>query len=100
MTGPTALTISMTNSGLPYLRPLPRSNVSRISSFPGASPSRAPLDGALILANTPGEEGRRGKERRGGLGQGGCRRCAGWPQREDGRKGTRMEASASHYVVF
>lgn len=82
--------------------PLPRSNVTpsagRFSSFPCGSPPRAPQDGAAILAHTAGEEGRTGEERRGGLGQGGCRRCAGWLQREDRHKGARMEASASRYV--
>lgn len=87
---PMALMISMISPGLTYLCPLYRGAVSpspRLSLFPCGSSPRAPLDGAVILAHTPGEEGRKGE---GGLGQGdaggaldGCRvrmgtRVYGW----------------------
>lgn len=99
---PMALTISMISPGLAYLCPLSRGAVSpspRFSLFPCSSSPRAPLDGAVILAHTPGEEGRRG-EGGGGAGPGACRRCAGWLPREDRHKGIWMEASASRYVGF
>lgn len=72
---PAALMISMTKSGLAYLCPLSRCNVSpfavpspRFSLFPCGSSPRAPLDGAAILAHTPGKGG---EERRRGSGEAG-----------------------------
>lgn len=90
---PTALKMSMTNSGLTYLCPLPRSNISplagRFSCFPAVLRRELRWMERWSWLTQPGRRGgeeRSGAERR--AGPGGCRRCAGWLPREDRRRGT------------